>query len=564
MAPVRPLAFLDPLGRRAMAWLALLAFALYLPLIGWGLPYATTAARTRTLAVDELLPLEALGEMRNTFGTATPDRNYGYPWWHYFALAAVQAPYVGYLKLTGALTGAQAGYPFGLKDPVSALRDLTLIGRALSVVMGAGIVALSYAFARTLWEHRTGVLAAAITLLAYPQVYYSRVGNPDVALVFWSAFGLVAFASILREGVSVRRCVAFGLAAGLAMGAKDQGLVVFLPLALALLLPRVQQAGDARFAVKPLALGLAAACASYAIATGMIVDPKRHLLHVYYLFFQQSGVTWMPFYHPPLPRTPGGIAEMLAGTAAGLSAMSSLPVLAAASVGAVLAWRRDARYLVLLLPIPVLFLLLTLPTGAVVYRYYYPLSPIVAAFAASALVWLGAAWSRNAMVLGIAVVLGWQGLVALDLSYAQWHETRQVAGEWFRRHAAAGDVVEYFGVEQYLPPLPAQIATRRIAGRESWKGETGHGGRLLGYLEREGPRYVYVTPDHSSQPGMEYSGDCPPEVYEALMDGSAGYRLAAYFPTPTLMPRPFERPRLDYPSVSPPVRIFERVQENPH
>jgi hypothetical protein len=82
-------------------------------------------------------------------------------------------------------------------------------------------------------------------------------------------------------------------------------------------------------------------------------------------------------------------------------------------------------------------------------------------------------------------------------------------------------------------------------------------------LRREGPRFVYITPDHSSLPGMERSGDCPPEVYQALLDGSAGYRLAAHFPTPTLLPSALARPRLDYPAVSPPVRIFERESAAP-
>jgi hypothetical protein len=57
---------------------------------------------------------------------------------------------------------------------------------------------------------------------------------------------------------------------------------------------------------------------------------------------------------------------------------------------------------------------------------------------------------------------------------------------------------------------------------------------------------------------MQHSADCPPEVYAALLDGSAGYALAAHFTPPTLMPKLLQHPRLDYPSVAPPVRIFVR------
>jgi hypothetical protein len=544
---------------RAALALALIAIAIYLPLIGWGLPYATTSTRIKTYAVDELLPLEALAEMHNTFVVSKPDRNYGYPWGHYFALAVAQAPYVAYLKLTGQMSGSAAAYPYGLLDPVTALRTLTLFGRILAVLMGAGVVVLAYFFSRILWDHWTGILAAGLTMLSYPHVYYSRVGNPDVALVFWSAAGLVAFALILKDGLTSRRAVWLGIGAGLAMGAKDQGLVVFLPLGIALLFPRLYAGEHERYPWKALACGLASTCVAYLLATGMLVDPKRHLLHVYYLFVEQSGVTWMPIYHPPIPRTLDGILEMVRETGAGLEAMISLPALLAAIAGVVLALRRSPRYLVLLLPLPTLFLILTLPTGSVVYRYLYPLTFLLDAFAAAALLWVGRTYSRAAMAALCIVILGWRALVAADLSAAQFHETRVLAGDWLRDRARPGDTVEFFGVEQYLPPLPAQILTRRIANRENWKQETTHGRRVLDYLRREGPRFVYVTPDHTSQPGMVRSADCPPEVYQALLDGSAGYRLAAYFPTPTLIPAPLHRPRLDYPAVSPPVRIFERT-----
>lgn len=550
---------LDAQGRRAVLWLALAAIVLYLPLIGWGLPHATTATRVKAFAVDELLPLDALAEMHNTFVVSKPDRNYGYPWWHYVGLAAVQAPYVAYLKLSGQLSGPLGAYPYGMQDPVTALRDLTLIGRLLSVLMGAGVVVLAYLFSRRLWDHGTGVLAACLTLLSYPHMYYSRVGNPDIGLVFWSALGLVTFAAILRDGLTVRRAVWLGIFAGLAMGSKDQAFPVFLPLGLALLFRPYNVDAQGRYQVRPLVWGFVAVCASYLVATGMVVDPKRHILHVYYLFFDTSGVTWMPFYHPALPRTLDGTLEMLRRTGAGLDAMISLPVLIAAAMGALVVWRTAPRYLVLLLPLPSLFLILTYPTGTVGYRYLYPLTFLFDAFAAAALIWIGRQYSRAAMAALCVVLLGWRAAVAADLSYAQFHETRDSAARWFSAHLQPGDTIEFFGVEQYLPPLPRDVTTRHVAGRANWKRETEHAGYVLEYLRREGPRFVYVTPDHSSQPFMERSGDMPQAVFDGLADGTAGYRLAAHFTTPTILPAPFKRPRLDYPAVSPPVRIFERV-----
>ena len=53
-----------------------LAILIYAPLIGWGVPHANAPDRTKTYAVDEILPLEGLAEMHNTFVISKPDRNY--------------------------------------------------------------------------------------------------------------------------------------------------------------------------------------------------------------------------------------------------------------------------------------------------------------------------------------------------------------------------------------------------------------------------------------------------------------------------------------------------------
>ena len=137
--------------------LFLLAVAVYAPLIGWGVPQATAPDRTKTVATDEILPLEGLAEMHNTFVVSKPDRNYGYPWFHYFETTVAQVPYLAYGKLTGQLGRPSPDFPFGFRDPVTALRWLSWIGRFLSVLMGAGIVVAVFLFARNLWDEQVGL-----------------------------------------------------------------------------------------------------------------------------------------------------------------------------------------------------------------------------------------------------------------------------------------------------------------------------------------------------------------------------------------------------------------------
>jgi hypothetical protein len=206
--------------------------------------------------------------------------------------------------------------------------------------------------------------------------------------------------------------------------------------------------------------------------------------------------------------------------------------------------------------VPALLLLVNLPTGLVVLRYFLPLVLIIDAFAAYAIITLRETSLRRLWIPLIVVLFGWRILIGADLTYAQYHDSRYATSAWLREHAKPGDQVEYFGPATKLPRLPAEIKTQQIAGRTEWIGEFNHGSSVLKYLEKQGPEYILIIPDWTSHPGMERSQDCPPEVYDSLVSGTIGYTQAAFFPTRSLLFGPLKRPPLDNPSVCPPVRIF--------
>jgi hypothetical protein len=204
-----------------------------------------------------------------------------------------------------------------------------------------------------------------------------------------------------------------------------------------------------------------------------------------------------------------------------------------------------------------LFLFFFLPAGVVIRRYLLPLTLIIDAFAARAAVAVRMSAPRAVWLPLLILMFGWRLVVAVDLTYARQLESRSSASEWLITHASTGDRVEYFGVAETMPHLPAEIESRRIMGRTDWVGETNHGPEVLRYLETEGPEYVVTVPDWTSHQ-LDHSGDCPLEVFDALMDGSVGYDLAAYFPSRSAIGGWIERPHLDSQMVSPPVRIFAR------
>lgn len=538
--------------KTTIAILFVVAVGVYVPLIGWGVPRATAPDRTKTVATDEILPLEGLAEMHNTFVVSKPDRNYGYPWFHYFTTSVAQVPYLAYAKLTGNFGSPSPEYPFGFRDPVAGLIGLSLAGRFLSVLMGASIVVAAFLFGRNLWGYGIGVLTAVLTLLNYLLVYYSRTGNPDVPATFWTSLGLVVYSVILTEGLTVRRGMWLGLFTGFAIATKDQAVLVFAPLGLMLLWPDRKRPVSSW---RPHAMALGAAIVCYLVATGMPVDPHRHIEHVRRLLFNPNATNSMWFYRPGHPKTWEGTVAMYQEFLQGIVWTTSLPVVLAMLAGAWFTLRSAPRRLILLVPIPMLFVCLVLPVRTLALRYFLPTVIILSGFAAYGIFKLANARLRWAV---IAIACCWELAIAADLSYAQWKETRLAAAAWIERHVRAGQEIEYFGVREAMPPLPAEIPTRRIAGRVDWKKESGHGPRILEYLASGGPEYVFITPDVTSKPGVPYSGDCPPEVYEALMQGRTSYTLAAYFATPTILPEWFRRPRLDYPTVAPPVWLFAR------
>ena len=547
-----------PVPRRVLVAFGLAAVALYAPLVGWGLPHANAADRTKTWATDEILPLEGLAEMRSTFLSPAPDRNFGYPLWHYFVVSAAQAPYLGGLYLSGGLEAPSASFPFGLRDPVRALEVLTVIGRLVSVAMAAGIVIASCLFAGTLFGHRAGVVAAALTLTSFPLVYYGRTGNLDVPALFWSALGFVVLARMLFDGASARRAAWLGLFAALAVATKDQAVALFVPVCVAPFVPGFAPPRDTGGRARAFAVFVGCGLAAYVAATGMLIDPRRHLAHLEALLFAPQSLTSADAYFSPAPSTLAGTWTLAAASATGLAQWYTWPVLLAAAAGFILAVRRNRRHALWLLPLVVTFLAVVRPVGVAVLRYYLPMTLFVDAFAALALVRL-AAIGAAPYRLAVAALVALRLAMGLDLSYAQWHDTRYAAGEWLRARLRPGERIEYFGVTDKLPALAAATSSRRVLGRERWLGERGPGAAMRRDLADDGPELLIVIPDWTSGSGREHSADCPPEVYAALLDGSAGYELVAHFPPPTLVARPFGRARLDSPSVAPPVRIFARA-----
>jgi hypothetical protein len=524
---------------RTILLLAALAFLLYLPGLGWGLPYANDPLRTHGWATDSLTPLEPLSQVAGLLSHRA-DRYLGYPLMHDFVLLLAYAPYLVFLWITGGLQHPGADFPFGLADPVGSLQKLEMIGKLVSMIMAAGIVAAAYVCARILWNRSAALLAAVFTMLLYPMSYYSRTGNLDVPALFWSVLGLAVYARTLVSGVTTRRMVWLGIFAAFAIATKDQSWAAFalLPPVLIILQRRQSAAAGTPFAWRPLLWGFFASVAAYACATGMVVNPERHLAHI----------GWVRA-HVPFPEgdnvasTAAGYLDLLGRTWNHLLHSNGPLMLAAAAIGVWTA-AHHKLHLTFLLPVAGHIVLVLIPARTTLLRYILPMAFIVCLFAACALAaGLNAGrWKRRLSRAAAMAICGWLAAFDFDLTYQMLRDSHYNAALWLDRNARSGDRVGTVAATASLPRMKDGLRYFLMI-RENLTPEK---------IREHRPEFIVIMPDWTTPKNGIHPRWFPQATYALLANGELGYRLAARFQTPAWIPGQI----LDYPTVNPPIEIY--------
>ena len=150
-----------------------------------------------------------------------------YPPLPYLIQAALSAPLMGYLILSGGLNAPNPSFPFGLADPLFTMTSIILIARVWSLLLTLGIVLLVYLTVQELFDRRSAIFSALIVTLYYPLVYYAHNANVDVPYLFWCSLAIYYFLGILKEG-RLKDYVLFALFGTLAICTKDQAYGLFL------------------------------------------------------------------------------------------------------------------------------------------------------------------------------------------------------------------------------------------------------------------------------------------------------------------------------------------------
>jgi 4-amino-4-deoxy-L-arabinose transferase-like glycosyltransferase len=525
--------------------LVVIVVSLMLNVIGldWGLPPDLYFAWD----VDGIAPLGPLVAAKRMFIDDWWNSGYynKFPMGHFFLLMGAYAPYLGYLWLTRGLSSPSELYPFGFRDPETALTVLSLIARGISAVMGVGIVVLVYLTVRRA-AGRPAALFSAFSIAFSPAfIFYAHTGNVDTPSLFWSALALFALGRLLAGQCKLRNYVLLGSAAGMAVATKEQtaGLFLLLPLSVLILHAwHSRPVPQARWPVvgaslegKPLA-ALAASIATFVVATHLIFNWDGNMLRFRWRIYgihptvgtDYGGSTLLQTVDKRISLQLEAILDAIAKTAAYTWEVMN-PILFVAGIAGVLAlplYHRWARHFGLALGSYTVFAVALFPFFRA--RFVLEVALVLALFAGPVLssLWNLALNRCRALVVVLVLIWAYSFAYGAEVDYLLVRDARYTAEKWFATNSTPGATVEAYSAPVYLPRFPRHLKVRSSDLTSD---------ELAGLKERS-PDFVVLSSAYSERFQRDPEKNA---LLTSLLGGEFGYRPVLIFRRdPLISPRP--------------------------
>ena len=423
--------------------------------------------------------------------------------------------------------------------------------------MSLGIVWSVARMAEEARGERAGWCAAAIVGVNVPLTYYAHTSNLDVPYVLWSCLALLALVRAIARH-EPRRLRSWGVLAALAVGTKDQAFALFVVgVPAGLLLAAALDDGvrrQARAFSRELAIGVASAAGLLLAVDGVLVNPHGFRERLRFLVgpasqaYAEYTADWTGRWHVVTDLAsrlylfyPWAFALlMVLGLVTILRGMGGEPA-------------RKAAALLPLAAIVSFTLAFNCAARRTDQRFELPQTVLLAVYGGiglDALIFR----PRSAAVRGVARLLAAAAFAlalfaAADVDANLLFDPRYDAEAWMRAHVAAGDVIETYGQNVYMPRFPGNARVLRVGPSEG-----DHRNPMPGVEEvlapfdaasARGPRFIVVSegwawrylidPDESFGPGRmlaptqrETVTDADATSYfQALTQGRYGsYRLA--------------------------------------
>jgi len=207
----------DSQGKIVFILIVLLALGLRIWGISFGLPYI--------YHVDE----ERFSRISHHYFSGDLNPHFFHvPSLHTYAVAGIWGTYY--------LAGKASGKFHSLDDFIDSFGEeittLFVLGRMLTVLLSIGTILIVYLIGKRLYNQRVGLLSSLFLIFSPVHNKISHYMVPDSPMVFFQMLSFLFIWMIYKKGRWEHYILA-GLFAGLAMGTKYGGLLLFLPLILA-------------------------------------------------------------------------------------------------------------------------------------------------------------------------------------------------------------------------------------------------------------------------------------------------------------------------------------------
>jgi 4-amino-4-deoxy-L-arabinose transferase-like glycosyltransferase len=266
--------------------------------------------------------------------------------------------------------------------------DVYTLARVAAAVLGVAALWLLYVAGARLFGRAVGLLAAAVEAVAFLPVFYSHLALNDVPALAPLTLSLLGSAGVLGKGRR-RDYLLAGVGLGLACATKYTAGIVLVPFVAAVAARWLDNHAHAR---RDALLGLSI-CAAAALLAFFVANPfsvldynvfHHELVHQSTLSAESQGKLGAP--------RDGGLAYYLWTLTWGLGWLPGL----AALCGAIVVWRRGARFGWLLVPAPLLFLAFMGLQGRYFGRWLLPVFPLLCLLAAVFVLWCAERLARLA------------------------------------------------------------------------------------------------------------------------------------------------------------------------
>jgi len=405
----------------------------------WGLP------NIYDVAADSVVPNGELAGQTRDFARVTAFR---YPPLHFDLLRLAFLP--------ADVVARTAYFAGNLK-----LRSTVYIwiARAVSFVMGVGLVMIVYALTLRLFGRRAAVFAALTVTLCPITQYYTKNANLDIPYTFWFALSLLALERFF-SGKSSRPLLWAALAATAAVCTKDQAYGCFAGLTAPVLvtLRKRQRSWGPALLNKRLWLAAGAALLAFALIHRIPFGIGPFVRHVREIVGPASE-GWRE-------TTSGAVgwARLLVESILWLAALMTPAGVALAGAGAVMAVRQR-RGTWLLWSAPGYGLTFLAVIGYVYPRFLLPAIVTLAPFAGLALdrLWGWRPGGRPAGVWLAGAAVAWTAAVCAMALWDMDNDTRRRAQFWIEENVAVTQKVGYLGHMRDMPRLNrSELEARRV------------------------------------------------------------------------------------------------------